>query len=80
MKPVSAFKLVVFDLDFTLWDAGGVWCDCLRPPFSKQGNQVLDAAGLLVRPYQGLEECRFDEGKLRPEAGQGAEMAIGGVW
>jgi len=32
-------KLVVFDLDFTIWDAGGVWCDCTNPPYR------LDAYG-----------------------------------
>ena len=25
--------LVVFDLDFTLWDCGGLWIDCTSPPF-----------------------------------------------
>lgn len=25
--------LVVFDLDFTLWDCGGLWIDCTTPPF-----------------------------------------------
>ena len=25
--------LLVFDLDFTLWDAGGTWCDQTKPPF-----------------------------------------------
>ena len=24
-------KLIVFDLDFTLWDCDGTWCDCLSP-------------------------------------------------
>ncbi len=32
-------KLVVFDLDFTLWDCGGLWIDCTTPPFR------LDAEG-----------------------------------
>lgn len=26
-------RLVVFDLDFTLWDCGGLWIDCTSPPF-----------------------------------------------
>lgn len=44
-------NLVVFDLDFTLWDAGGVWCDCLRPPFKIAGGRVVDASGAHVRVY-----------------------------
>ena len=52
-------KLAVFDLDFTLWDAGGVWCDCLRPPFRREGGQVLDANGDRVRVYEGIEDA-FD--------------------
>ena len=35
-------KLVVFDLDFTLWDAGGMWCDCTTPPYKKVNDYILD--------------------------------------
>ncbi len=24
---IDRFKVVVFDLKFTVWDVGGVWCD-----------------------------------------------------
>ena len=44
-------SLVVFDLDFTLWDAGGLWCDCLRPPFRLDGGQVVDDVGRVIRIY-----------------------------
>lgn len=50
----KVYKLVVFDLDFTLWDAGGVWCDCLQPPFSKREEGVYDAAGTRVRVYEDI--------------------------
>ncbi|MDG2169643.1 MAG: magnesium-dependent phosphatase-1 [Opitutales bacterium] len=46
--------LVVFDLDFTLWDCGGTWCDCLTPPFSGQANGVCDAHGRYVQLYQDV--------------------------
>lgn len=36
-------SLIVFDLDFTLWDCGGTWCDCLLPPFCKRDGRVVDA-------------------------------------
>ena len=44
--------MVVFDLDFTLWDCGGTWCDCLRPPFRRAGDRVLDAHDSHVRVYE----------------------------
>ncbi|TWT30482.1 Acid Phosphatase [Posidoniimonas corsicana] len=54
-------KLIVFDLDFTLWDAGGVWCDCLSPPFRQRGGRVEDRGGRHVRLYDDvpaiLDEC-----------------------
>ncbi|MDQ8205259.1 magnesium-dependent phosphatase-1 [Pelagicoccus sp. SDUM812003] len=58
----SKYKLAVFDLDFTLWDAGGTWCDCLTPPFRKTAQGVLDARSAKVRVYEdalwALERCR----------------------
>ncbi|MEM6471283.1 MAG: magnesium-dependent phosphatase-1 [Planctomycetota bacterium] len=44
-------KLVVFDLDFTLWDCGGTWCDCLTPPFRISSQRVTDCVGHEVRLY-----------------------------
>lgn len=48
--------LVVFDLDFTLWDAGGTWCDCLSPPFETQEGRVFDSRRREVRLYPDVEE------------------------
>jgi magnesium-dependent phosphatase 1 len=36
-------KLVVFDLDFTLWDAGGQWIDQSIPPFVMKNGIVYDS-------------------------------------
>lgn len=47
-------KLIVFDLDFTLWDCGGTWCDCLSPPFRWQNEQVIDRASRQVRLYDDV--------------------------
>lgn len=44
-------ELVVFDLDFTLWDAGGTWCDHLRPPFKKSQARVTDRDGSHICLY-----------------------------
>lgn len=70
MSSTCDFKLVVFDLDFTLWDAGGVWCDCLQPPFVKREGRVLDAADALVRPYDCIP------GSLEALAAAGFELGI----
>ena len=49
-------ELVVFDLDFTLWDAGGTWCDHLSPPFKVSSKGVSDARGKIVNLYPDAME------------------------
>jgi magnesium-dependent phosphatase 1 len=49
-------EFVVFDLDYTLWDAGGTWCDCLTPPFRRNGERVLDCHDGHVRLYEDVPE------------------------
>ena len=63
-------KLAVFDLDFTVWDAGGVWCDCLLPPFRREGSRVLDSAGSHVKVYEDIPWA------LESLAEKGLELAI----
>jgi len=46
--------LVVFDLDFTLWDCGGTWCDCLDPPFKKRAGTLSDRQGRIVKLYDDV--------------------------
>ncbi len=48
---MSTPQLVVFDLDFTVWDCGGTWCDCLSPPFARRRDDVLDRTGRHVTLY-----------------------------
>lgn len=43
--------LIVFDLDFTLWDCGGTWCDHTSPPYTKQNELVYDADNIKIRLY-----------------------------
>ncbi|MGF1637198.1 MAG: magnesium-dependent phosphatase-1 [Cyclobacteriaceae bacterium] len=43
--------MFVFDLDFTLWDCGGTWCDCTNPPFAIKGSEVYDKRGRHIRLY-----------------------------
>jgi magnesium-dependent phosphatase 1 len=35
-------RLIIFDLDFTLWDAGGTWCDHTTPPYKKVNAHIVD--------------------------------------
>lgn len=43
-------KLIVFDLDYTLWP---FWVDThVTPPFRKKGNEVVDAQGRTIRYYK----------------------------
>jgi magnesium-dependent phosphatase 1 len=50
-------KLVVLDLDFTLWDCGGRWVDCVSPPFvSGEDGCVRDQSGAVMRLYGDVLE------------------------
>lgn len=51
LSAVTLPKLIVFDLDFTLWDCGGTWCDCLSPPFHRKDGRILDRNGKHIRWY-----------------------------
>ena len=46
--------LFVFDLDFTLWDAGGTWCDHTTPPYHKNNGNIRDAENRLIYLYQDV--------------------------
>ena len=49
--------LVVLDLDFTLWDCGGRWVDCVSPPFfSDAEGSVRDQTGAEMRLYDEVTE------------------------
>ena len=47
-------KVFVFDLDFTLWDAGGTWCDATNPPYFWDNGKLLDQSGDWIRLYPGI--------------------------
>ena len=46
--------LIVFDLDYTLWDCGGTWCDCMTPPFRQSESGPVDRYGRIVTSYDGV--------------------------
>jgi len=47
-------KIFVFDLDFTLWDAGGGWCDTTLPPYKWEDGKLLDSSGDWIRLYDDV--------------------------
>ncbi len=53
----------MFDLDFTLWDAGGGWCDTTNPPYAWENGKLLDSSGDWIRLYDDvipiLEELKI---------------------
>lgn len=50
------YKLVVFDLDFTLWNAGGTWCDHTTPPYTRYNGYVIDAQNTRITLYDQSKE------------------------
>lgn len=49
-------KLVIFDLDFTLWDAGGTWCDHTNPPYKRINEHIEDSYGARIKLYPEVRE------------------------
>ncbi|MBN1119062.1 MAG: magnesium-dependent phosphatase-1 [Bacteroidales bacterium] len=49
-------ELIVFDLDFTLWNAGGTWCDHTYPPYRRVNNHVIDSNGSIIFLYPDAKE------------------------
>ncbi len=49
-------KLFVFDLDFTLWNAGGTWCDHTSPPYKRVNSHVEDSYGSRIELYPEVLE------------------------
>jgi magnesium-dependent phosphatase 1 len=47
--------LVVFDLDFTLWNAGGTWCDQTVPPYRRKNGHVEDGEGRMITLYPDVK-------------------------
>lgn len=44
-------KLFVFDLDFTLWNTGGIWVDCTHPPYVVNKGNIVDSSGRKMELY-----------------------------
>ena len=61
-------KLFVFDLDFTLWNAGETWCDATNPPYFWEKGKLYDQEDRWIRLYDDvkliLEELRHRNKKI----------------
>lgn len=50
-------KLVIFDLDETLWSMEEGYCSILRPPLSPAGTDtIVDSIGRTVRLHEGVRD------------------------
>ncbi len=43
--------IFVFDLDFTLWNAGDGWCDTTNPPYFWESGKLFDQSYNWIRLY-----------------------------
>jgi magnesium-dependent phosphatase 1 len=50
----------VFDLDFTLWDAGGTWCDATNPPYRWCEGRLVDRSNRWIRLYPEVEQMLIE--------------------
>ena len=44
-------KVFVFDLDFTIWNAGDTWCSETNPPYLWEDRKLLDRSGRWIRLF-----------------------------
>lgn len=44
-------EIFVFDLDFTLWNAGDGWCDTTNPPYFWEKGKLYDQSYNWIRLY-----------------------------
>ena len=44
-------KVFVFDLDFTIWNAGDTFCSETNPPYLWKNGKLIDQSGKLIRLY-----------------------------
>ncbi len=53
-------RLFVFDLDFTIWNAGGTWCDSTHPPFVWKEGKLKDQDNRWIYLYPEVKEILFE--------------------
>lgn len=62
---MSVPKLIVFNLDFTLWDCGGLWVDCTSYPFETlPDGRIVDREDRTMRLYEEVQEILDEVDRL----------------
>ena len=59
-------RLIVFDLDFTLWNCGDRWIDCTAWPFKSVDEKVFDSQGSEFNLYADVRDI-LQELSTQPE-------------
>lgn len=56
--PIKHFpKLIVFDLDLTLWDCGAAtWVELTSPPFRKHKHFIVDSVGNEITLFRDVPQ------------------------
>jgi len=49
-------EVFVFDLDFTVWNAGDTWCSETNPPYLWENGKLFDRSGRWIRLYPDVPE------------------------
>ncbi|QGY46493.1 magnesium-dependent phosphatase-1 [Maribellus comscasis] len=44
-------EVFVFELDFTIWNAGDIWCSETSPPYLWENGKLYDRGGRWIRLY-----------------------------
>lgn len=53
---VPVMEVFVFDLDFTLWNAGDGWCDTTNPPYFWENGKLYDQSYNWIRLYPDVRK------------------------
>lgn len=48
-------KVFVFDLDFTIWNAGDTWCSETDPPYTWDKGKLFDQSGRWIRLFPEVQ-------------------------
>ena len=68
--------LFIFDLDFTLWDCGGTWCDHTNPPYYRQNGIIRDEDYRAIRLYPEVREI-LETLHENPSSGEHGRVQLG---
>ncbi len=49
-------EVFVFDLDFTIWNAGDTWCSETNPPYFWDKGKLFDQSGRWIRLYPEVQD------------------------